>query len=121
MADVTLALIEDEVFVREAWQLSVKKTSMMSFETPEAFLAKCRTEPRFLAGLKVVVTDFHFGSASERDGAWLKDEVNRLRHDLPVVLSSDSGTVGQASDGFRLVIDKRPYEWGEIEGLLSSS
>lgn len=117
----TIALVEDDVFLRDAWTLSVRDARLELFSTGEALIERCLADADFLATLAVVVTDFHLGTG-QCDGAELAARLKNLRRSLPVVLCSESGA--QLTDhhqvAFATVLEKRPYSWHELRLLLAT-
>jgi hypothetical protein len=117
-SDCCIAVVDDNVFILEAWQQLVKDAIVTTFTSPSAFLAQADADPDWLARLGCIVTDLHFGT--EEDGVFLAQEVARRRA-VPVLLSSDSlPGAGSPDAAFSARIPKEPLSWVELQATLAA-
>jgi signal transduction histidine kinase len=89
-----IAVLEDNVFLLELWREQLGDTALL-FERPEDFFSAAE-DPRFLAGLDAVITDFYFDAKSDATGADVARFLRRREFDAKVLLASDS--VGLEAD-----------------------
>jgi signal transduction histidine kinase/DNA-binding response OmpR family regulator len=114
-----LAVIEDSVFVAEAWCAALGEEAL-AFRSPEEFWRHADANPRYLESLVGVITDFHFENSGS-DGMDLARKVKE-RRDIPVVLCSELEPLERsATEGVDLVVGKDPLPWRALRELLSNS
>ena len=114
-----IAVVDDSRAVRISWQAKLRGSPVELFESPEAFFERCK-DPSFVAAVKVVVTDYHFGTLSQSTGLDFALKLKSL-FSFPVVLSSD-GLFNEAEKrAFTAVIPKTLYTAEELDALLKRS
>lgn len=109
--EVSVAIIDDDPFVCEAWIETLSPTAhVRSFLSPEAFLSVWHRREEWEKPLVCIVTDFHFGPQSNFDGYSLALELLKNGCSVPVILSSDANVDEEMAKTFRAVIGKVPLE-----------
>jgi hypothetical protein len=104
-APLQIALIDDDPFVGELWQMSANGSNIHYFQSAEQFLEIVSGSP-LLDVLSCVVTDFYFGEEEMR-GSELARIVKSMKPDLPVFLSSNAQSEEEKlNDSFDGVLDK---------------
>ena len=112
----TIAVVEDNSFILDAWKYGVTDAAILPFESVEQFEIFAST-PDF-AHVSCVVTDLHFANHA-RDGVALVRSLKERAYG-PVILSSDAST-GVHSGLFDLAISKDPRSWRELNALVTAA
>jgi hypothetical protein len=109
-APLQIALIDDDPFVAELWQISAAPSRIHYFASAQQFLDVISSTP-LLNELNCVVTDFYFSDEDMR-GSELARVVKTMNPGLPIFVCSNAGTL--TSDhfaGFDGVLDKgQPFD-----------
>ncbi len=107
--DVSIAVIDDDPFVCEAWIETLSPMAhVRSFLSPEAFLSVWHRREEWDKPLVCIITDFYFEETSNFDGYSLTLELLKNGCSVPVVLSSDAKIDAEMAKTFRAVIRKVP-------------
>jgi signal transduction histidine kinase/DNA-binding response OmpR family regulator len=113
----SLAVIEDSVFVAEAWCATLGEEAL-AFRSPEEFWRHVEGNAGYLDSLVGVITDFHFENSGS-DGIDLARKVKERRN-IPIVLSSELNDFEQSEMGaVDLVVGKEPLSWRSLRKLLA--
>lgn len=84
-----LALIDDDVFVREIWQAVGGGWQVEVFDGPASFWKAVAERKDFLNSFDVIMTDYYFGKDEEGTGDAFARALKGASDALPVVLFSD--------------------------------
>jgi FixJ family two-component response regulator len=111
VADVVIALVEDDAVVQMAWEMTFTGGKVICFASPEEFLAKAASEANFVSSLACVVTDLNFDSENSLNGIDFGRELKRRFPNTPVLLSSNA-TVSeeQVRGAVDAIIPKDPID-----------
>lgn len=112
-----IAIVDDSLFVLEAWQQLVDDAEVLVFESPRKFFLATSREPGLLASLACVVTDFHFDEGEPLDGTNFAALLVQ-RCGPPVLLSSDMPYGDEAGSPFAGRIAKEPMSWMQLARVL---
>lgn len=113
-----IAVIDDDIFIREAWGLLGHEFDTLTFESPEEFLDYLAQIPNLAVSFDVIVTDYNFGMRSAMSGA---DFAERLRQlvSTPIILSTDMDQSSiRRGDLFDSFLDKKIINWRKLDDLL---
>jgi signal transduction histidine kinase/DNA-binding NarL/FixJ family response regulator len=111
-----IVVVDDSKIARISWQMRLKGTPFELFESPEAFFERC-SDQSFVNSVKVVVTDYHFGTLSMLTGYDFALQL-KSRYLFPVVLSSDGIFDEEEQSAFAAVIPKSGHSVQELDALL---
>ncbi len=102
---VRLILIEDNVFLAEAWALSLKGEALLTtFTSPEEFLSACESDSALLQGAAVVLVDYHF-DISAQNGLDLAAAIRAKDPSKRIILCTDR--------------DLEPQQWmGRVDAVI---
>jgi hypothetical protein len=107
---VTVALIEDDIFLREAWQKELcDDCDLDVFSSGEAFLAASSSSPTFLSKYSLLISDYYFEGESVTGATIAKHIAERIS--FPIVLCSDSELPSDELTLFSGRIAKSPQNW----------
>lgn len=107
--DVSIAVIDDDPFICEAWISALTPAAnVRTFLSPEAFLAVWDRGEEWERPLACIVSDFYFDKSSAYDGHGFALELARNGCSVPIVLSSDAALDEETTRAFRAVIGKVP-------------
>jgi signal transduction histidine kinase len=113
-----LVVVDDDVFMREAWEALHGEAEVLTWEHPQAFQAACERHPELLGSIDYLVTDFYFEHQAETGVAFalaLRDAGLAA----PIFLSSNSAPDALDHAAFGgLVLEKRVMSLGELERFL---
>jgi CheY-like chemotaxis protein len=102
-----VAIIEDDIFVREAWETVLKKDCRVQlFDGSTSFWAAMEQSPELLSAWQVIVTDYYFDGEDET-GATVAERL-KGRVSCPVVLCSNGEFPAEELALFAARIDKEP-------------
>jgi signal transduction histidine kinase/ActR/RegA family two-component response regulator len=108
-----VAVVDDDVFVGEAWQSALSKdTDCFLFVSPSAFRRRFDQDTAFRDRLSVVVLDYFFDGTDE-SGATLAKEVRRASA-AKIILGSDAELSRADLDMFDGVCGKTARKWTEL-------
>jgi signal transduction histidine kinase len=108
-----LAVLDDDVFMREAWTLGRHDARVHTYSSLEDFCRALTEEPSLGRRLRLVVTDFYFGAESDADGHEVAAFVRR-ELGIPVLVASElHGTLPKSAD-VAAYIDKLPQAWASL-------
>lgn len=111
-----IAVIDDNPFVLEAWQLFVDDAEVVPFASPSAFWAHADKVVGFLACLDCIVTDYQFDLEGEEDGLTFAATLKR-RSKIPVILASDA-ELGELPTDIDARMPKEPMSYAAIKERL---
>lgn len=112
----TVAVLDDNAFVLEAWTLVATDADIITFLSPAAFWARIDAEPQLLGRLDAVITDLHFGDNSE-DGLVFAAMLKR-RARVPVFLSTDGTLIEALGPSVDARIAKEPVPFADLRQRL---
>lgn len=116
---VSLAVIEDSVFVAEAWCATLGEEAL-AFRSPEEFWRYAEANASYLDNLAGIITDFHFENSGS-DGIDLARKLKKLRS-IPIILSSELNDFEKSDlDTVDLVVGKDPLPWRSLRKLLATN
>jgi len=117
-ARLTIALIDDDIFIRESWELFIQDVDLLTFDSPEAFLLAIEHNINLITALDAIIVDYDFGSKSKLSGADLANLL-RPKTTLPIILSTDMKRKDIPEfDRFDLHLDKNILDWHDLHKLL---
>lgn len=112
-----VAVVDDNIYVLEAWQAHCKDAVVICFDSPEKFWSKIKKNPEIKSSLACVVTDYHF-DGSDTNGRHFAQHIKETIN-VPVFLASDSeGTRFNVPACVDASIEKRPHTWSELKELI---
>lgn len=86
-----VALLDDDVFVREIWKQGAPGLTIETFESPAAFWEAAGEDPvAFAKGFDLVVTDYYFGRGEVDTGGTFAARLKALLPACRIVLLSDA-------------------------------
>ncbi len=119
-AKVTILLVDDDVFSREAWTLECRDAHVVTLGSPEEVLSRMEADPSYLGQFVAIVTDYYFGIPGGLNGAQFAAKIRRSYHG-PIVLAS-SATLGEGEEAaLDLRIGKEPRLWADLSASLVGS
>lgn len=110
-------VVDDDVFIREAWQHRLKETGCMVFATPAAVLAWIDAKPTELEGVAGFVLDYYL--EADLNGIELAARI-RERGSWPILLSTDATLAPEQRAMVDAVIAKMPVALGQIKAAISA-
>lgn len=112
----TVAVLDDNVFVLEAWALVAADARILTYTSPAAFWAEMNANPDLLGQLDAVITDLHFGDLTEDGLGFAAALKKRLR--VPVFLSTDGILVEALGASVDAQIAKEPVPFADLKRRL---
>jgi signal transduction histidine kinase/CheY-like chemotaxis protein len=111
-----VVVIDDDVFVLEAWATILDDAELMTFESPTHFWQYLAANKSFINDIKLIVTDFYFDNESHENGESFAVKIKTIG-DIPVLLSSNASfsTMPSVFDG---MIGKEPATYQAINRKL---
>lgn len=111
-----LAIVDDDPFIRDVWQLDVRDAEVTTFSTPAEFDTKWRNDAGWRGRLAAVVTDLDFGNGGPDGVAFARQLIaNGLAPAVPVLLASDwTGLAPDELAVFTARIPKSPASLAEL-------
>lgn len=113
-----VVVVEDDLFIREAWQIVIRDAQALLFASGGEFQQWLRGKPADLARVEFFVLDYYLESGVT--GHDLAREIKQMS-EAPVVLCSDMGSSSKPQAGFDLVIGKDPKNLAELSELYLKS
>ena len=114
----TIAIIDDDIFIRESWELFLQEFNLITFDSPESFLLALERNTSLITSLDAIVVDYDFDTKSTMSGADLAS-ILRKRTSSPIILSTDREQKDIADfDRFDLHLDKNILDWHSLQKLL---
>lgn len=109
-----IAVVDDDIFIRESWESYVVDCETITFESPEAFLHEFAADPTLKISLAAIIVDYSFGTKSSMTGSDLAAELRKLTC-LPIILSSDMCRSQIVNfEVFDLHLDKNFLDWQNL-------
>ncbi len=116
----SIAIIDDDIFIRESWELFLQEFDLITFDSPESFLLALDRNSDLINTLDAIVVDYDFGTQSTMSGADLAS-ILRKRTSSPIILSTDREQKDIPDfDRFDLHLDKNILDWHALQKLLPS-
>jgi len=115
----TIAVVEDNVFMREALVLNLKDAEVLSFASPEAFLTY--QEENGVNKFAGILLDQHF-DGSQIDGYTIAKKIRDLKDfsGFLVSISDSQNTESRFNDFFDLKVFKSDINsWAQLEMALT--
>ena len=102
-----LVLVEDDLFITEAWQRAFASDELLTFTSPLEFWAAVEDGRLDLDLVDTVVTDFYFDNGRDDDGHSFAAELKSCRAAIHVSIATDASlsSPGRADE----IIGKCPY------------
>jgi hypothetical protein len=114
----TVAIVDDDIFIRESWELFLREFNLITFDSPESFLLALDRNTSLINTLDAIVVDYDFGNKSDMSGTDLA-VILRKKTCSPIILSTDCEQKDiQGFDRFDLHLDKKILDWHGLEKLL---
>lgn len=115
---VQIAVIDDDIFIREAWALLGHEFDALTFESPEAFLAEIARNPNLGGAFDAIIVDYNFGGRSHMSGADLAAVLKTVTAS-PLILSTDSQPSEiRGAELFDLRLEKNIMTWRELGSMI---
>lgn len=113
-----IAVVDDSLFVLEAWTALAHDAKVETFLSPEAFWERLEADPGFLDALTCIVVDYYFDTESDVNGLEFAQMV-RHRRDVPIFLSTDTPLKNLPAG--MVAIDKTPQTAATLATILQSA
>ena len=116
-----IAVVDDDIFIRESWELYVQDCEAVTFESPEAFLRELASDPTLNTSLDAIIVDYSFGTISNMSGSDLAAALRKLTG-LPIILSTDM--CRSQIDNFEIFdlhLDKNVLDWQNLTKKIGVS
>lgn len=112
-----VAVVEDDIFMLEAWVNSLQQDSdVYPAASPDEFAVMMKQDPSLIFRLSCVITDLHFHNC-QQDGFALARKIKAHRPELTVFMSSDGAVIDRDLAGaIDKVIEKEPKSYRELFG-----
>jgi hypothetical protein len=115
---VQIAVIDDDIFIREAWALLGHEFDALTFESPEAFLNEIGRNPDLGSSFDAIIVDYNFGARSRMSGADLAAVLKTVTAS-PLILSTDSlPSEISGAELFDLQLEKNILTWRQLGNLI---
>ncbi len=115
-----VAVIDDDCFVRELWDMQSDVIEPHLFSSPEEFLTAMKSDPSFLHRFDAFIVDYYFSEASEYTGDQIAIKI-RAGVNTPIIMSSDVQSVPEQSrSAFNGQISKDCQSWDVVQKLLQT-
>jgi hypothetical protein len=115
---ITIAIIDDDIFIRESWELFLQEFNIVTYDSPESFLLALDRNSSLISSLDAIVVDYDFGAKSTLSGADLA-AVLRKKTSSPIILSTDRAQRDIPDfERFDLHLDKNILDWHSLQKLL---
>jgi nitrogen-specific signal transduction histidine kinase/CheY-like chemotaxis protein len=111
-----VAVIDDDPFIRQAWEERALDAQVLGFAHAGAFFAALDARPDWQGRLACVVVDQYFEEGPYDTAAAFIGTLAARIGKTRIVVSSDAETSGLPAAFPR--IDKMPLEWRELAGVL---
>lgn len=114
------AVVEDEVFVLDAWVMRNKDAVVHAFSSPEAFWDFVAKDSAFLSRIKCVVTDYYFDEFPNDNGLKFAAKIKE-QSKVAVILSTNAIIKREQTAGVvDAIIEKDMMQWTTLADILSS-
>jgi hypothetical protein len=114
----TIVIVDDDIFIRESWELFLSEFNLITFDSPEAFILALDRNSSLINTLDAIVVDYDFGNKSDLTGTDLA-VILRKKTSAPIILSTDREKKDILGfERFDLYIDKNILDWHGLEKLL---
>jgi hypothetical protein len=112
------AIIDDDIFIRDSWELFMQEFNILTFDSPETFLLASDRSSSFLASFDAIIVDYDFGVKSNMSGTELA-QILRRKTAIPIILSTDMDPKDISEiERFDLHLDKNALDWHSLQKLL---
>ena len=114
-----VVVVDDDVFVLEAWATILDDAELMTFESPTLFWQYLAAHKSFINDIKLIVTDFYFDNESHENGESFAVKIKMIGS-IPVLLSSNASfsTLPSVFDG---MIGKEPATYQDMNRKLKKT
>lgn len=112
-----VAIIDDDCFIRELWNMQSEEIHACLYSSPEEFLNDIKINPARMETFDAIVIDYYFDESSTYRGDQL---ARKIRHQVrvPIIISSDiSDLAPEVSLAFDGRIEKSCQSWAEISRI----
>jgi CheY-like chemotaxis protein len=114
---IELALVEDDVFLREAWNSALgRECKVWSFASPCDFWRSVDKGELRLDRLKGIITDYYFDGDDATGLTLAESLIDKVS--CPVVLSSDGEFEDSVTGKFSGRVSKEPMTWAAVTKKL---
>jgi hypothetical protein len=112
------AIVDDDIFIRESWELFMQDFNIQTFDSPETFLLASERSSGFLATFDAIIVDYDFGVKSSMSGTELA-QILRRKTAIPIILSTDRDPKDISEiEKFDLHLHKNILDWHGLQKLL---
>lgn len=109
-----IAIVDDDIFIRESWEYFVEDCETITFDSPETFLQAFEADPALSSSLDAIIVDYSFGAKSNMSGSDLAAALRKITR-LPIILSTDMCRTQIANfEIFDLHLDKNVLDWQNL-------
>jgi len=113
-----IAIVDDDIFIREAWELFLQDFTLFTFDSPETFLLAINRNSQFLDTIDAIVLDYDFGTRSRLLGTEL-GHILRPKTNCPIIISTDRSRTDIIDiEKFDLHLDKNILDWHNLKKLI---
>lgn len=122
---IMVALVEDSLFLQDAWVHEATAFTVLPFEGPTAFFNAMKENPDLLEQLQFIITDYFFDHEQDSNGFTFAEKLRKTHSfQKPILLASNSEPPAEHLDAFEMVIDKNPTEghelWEKVKRMKSA-
>jgi hypothetical protein len=108
--------VEDDVFLREAWQSVLGKSiTVKSYSSPKAFREALGADPTLKERCRMLLTDYYFDGEDETGADFARNIAASVQ--CPIILVSDAELDPSESKLFHARIDKTPRTLADLPRL----
>lgn len=113
-----IAVIDDDIFVREAWALLGHDFDAQTFESPEEFLGEIERNPGLRQSFDAIIVDFDFGMRSQMSGVDLAAALRSITKTLLILSTDRQLSEIDGTELFDLHLDKNIFNWQNLGNLI---